>query len=162
MLARRGIPTAQATVEITESLLVASGGSGEQTLGRIRALGLQVAIDDFGTGFSSLAYLRRLPADVLKIDRAFIAELDNEQADREIVGAVIDLARRLGIRTVAEGVETAEQLRILRDLRCDLIQGFLLARPMGGEQLAGLLANVDDEAGESAAIGRQPGPDGPG
>ncbi len=139
LLSQRRIPPDRATVEITEGLLVAAGGPGEQTLARIRELGVQVAIDDFGTGFSSLAYLRRLPADVLKIDRAFIAELGREQADREIVGAVIDLARRLGIRTVAEGVETEDQLRILAELRCELVQGFLLARPTAAEQLAALL-----------------------
>jgi diguanylate cyclase (GGDEF)-like protein len=140
LLARRGIPPAQATVEITEGLMVASGGPGEQTLARLRELGIQVAIDDFGTGFSSLAYLKRLPADILKIDRAFIAELSRGAVDCEIVGAVIDLARRLGIRTVAEGVETREQLDILRELRCDLVQGFLLARPLPSDEVSRLIA----------------------
>ena len=144
LLTVRSIPARQATVEITEGLLVASGGPGEGTLARIRELGVDVAIDDFGTGFSSLAYLRRLPADVLKIDRAFIAELDGEAVDREIVGAVIELARRIGIRTVAEGVETAEQLAILRELRCDVIQGFLLARPLPGGELIDVLAAGQD------------------
>ncbi len=140
----RGIPPGRVTVEITESMLVAAGGPGEETLARIRGLGIQVAIDDFGTGFSSLAYLRRLPADVLKIDRAFIAELALGVADREIVGAVIDLARRLGMRTVAEGVETDRQLAILRELRCDAVQGFLLARPMGEAAVSRLLSRVGD------------------
>jgi EAL domain-containing protein (putative c-di-GMP-specific phosphodiesterase class I) len=138
LLASREIPPAQAMVEVTERLFVASGGPGEDTLKRLRALGIQVAIDDFGTGFSSLAYLGRLPADILKIDRAFIAELGGE-ADREIVGAVIDLARRLGIRTVAEGVETEEQRTILRELRCDLLQGFLLSRPLPSDALGRVL-----------------------
>ena len=103
-----------------------------------------MAIDDFGTGFSSLAYLRRLPADVLKIDPAFIAELGHERADADIVGAVIDLARRLDIRTVAEGVETEEQLRILRELACDLLQGYLLARPLPSDGLGEVLAQAPE------------------
>jgi EAL domain-containing protein (putative c-di-GMP-specific phosphodiesterase class I) len=140
LLAARDLPPGLVTVEIAEGLLVGSGGLGEQTLARIRQLGVQVAIDDFGTGVSSLAHLRRLPVDTLKIDRSFIAELGRGEADREIVGGVIDLARRLGMHTVAEGVETEEQLRILRELRCDLVQGFLLARPLPADQLARVLA----------------------
>jgi diguanylate cyclase (GGDEF)-like protein len=139
LLADRGIPAQLATIEINEALLVASGGAGEQTLARVRELGVKVAIDDFGTGFSSLAYLRRLPADILKIDRSFVAELALKGADREIVGAVIELARRLGIRTVAEGVETPAQREILHELHCDLIQGFLLARPMPPDDVSRLL-----------------------
>jgi EAL domain-containing protein (putative c-di-GMP-specific phosphodiesterase class I) len=138
VLATREIPPDHAMVEVTERLFVASGGPGEDTLQRLRALGIQVAIDDFGTGFSSLAYLGRLPADILKIDRAFIAELGGE-ADREIVGAVIDLARRLGIRTVAEGVETEEQRAILHELQCDFMQGFLLGRPLPSDVLGRVL-----------------------
>jgi diguanylate cyclase (GGDEF)-like protein len=138
LLATREIPPALATVEVTERLFVVSGGPGEDTLRRLRALGVQVAIDDFGTGFSSLAYLGRLPADILKIDRAFISELGGE-ADREIVGAVIDLARRLGIRTVAEGVETERQRAILDELQCDFLQGFLLSRPVPSDGLGRVL-----------------------
>ncbi len=144
LLRSREIPPALVTVEVTERLFVDSGGSGEVTLEQLRALGVQVAIDDFGTGFSSLAYLRRLPADILKIDRAFIAELSGEVADREIVGAVIDLARRLGIRTVAEGVETEAQRTILDELRCDYLQGFLLGRPLPSHALGRVL---DDQPG---------------
>jgi predicted signal transduction protein with EAL and GGDEF domain len=140
LLAARDLPPGLVTVEIAEGLLVGSGGLGEQTLARVRQLGVQVSIDDFGTGVSSLAHLRRLPVDVLKIDRSFIAELGRGEADREIVGGVIDLARRLGMQTVAEGVETEEQLRILRELGCDLVQGFLLARPLPADQLARVLA----------------------
>ena len=153
LLGRLAIPRERAIVEVTESLLVASGGPGVGTLERLRGLGLKVAIDDFGTGFSSLAYLRRLPADVLKIDRAFIAELGHHRADADIVGAVIDLARRLGFRTVAEGVETEPQLRVLRALDCDLVQGFLLARPMPGDAVQGLLRRVPDAAWDEQAPG---------
>ena len=144
LLDRLAIPHERATVEITEGMLIASSGPTVDTIARIRALGVQVAIDDFGTGFSSLAYLRRLPADILKIDRAFIAELGRGWADQEIVGAVVGLARRLGIRTVAEGVETPAQLAILRELHCDLMQGFLLARPLPSEQVPELLARGNE------------------
>ena len=140
LLTRLQIPVGLATVEVTEGLLLGGGGPGVETLNQLRLLGVQVAIDDFGTGFSSLAYLRRLPADVLKIDRAFIGELERERADVEIVGAVIDLAHRLQITTVAEGVETEGQRTILRELGCDLLQGFLLARPLRSEDLDALLA----------------------
>ncbi|MBV9816833.1 MAG: EAL domain-containing protein [Solirubrobacterales bacterium] len=139
LLERLRIPPDRVCLEITERLLVSAGGAAEQALASLRAMGVQVAIDDFGTGFSSLAHLRRLPADVLKIDRSFIAELGKEQADTDIVGSVIDLARRLNIRTVAEGVETDDQLRILRELACDRLQGFRLARPLSVEQLAEML-----------------------
>ncbi len=145
LLGRLGIPPGRAGVEITEGVLLSAGAPAVQTLERLRAVGLQVAIDDFGTGFSSLAYLRRLPADVLKIDPTFIAELGHERADADIVGAVIDLARRLEIRTVAEGVETEEQLRILRELACDLLQGYLLARPLPSEGLGEALARHREE-----------------
>jgi diguanylate cyclase (GGDEF)-like protein len=147
LLGRLGIPAGRAGVEITEGVLASAGAPALQTLEHLRALGLQVAIDDFGTGFSSLAYLRRLPADVLKIDPAFIAELGHERADADIVGAVIDLARRLDIRTVAEGVETEDQLRILRELACDLLQGYLLARPLPSEALRELLARQQTDRG---------------
>jgi diguanylate cyclase (GGDEF)-like protein len=139
LLASLDIPPGLATVEVTERLFVDLGGPGGETLERLRALGVQVAIDDFGTGFSSLAYLRRLPADILKIDRAFISGLGGQAADREIVGAVIDLAGRLGIRTVAEGVETDEQRAILDELRCDYLQGFLLSRPLPSDGLGRML-----------------------
>jgi EAL domain-containing protein (putative c-di-GMP-specific phosphodiesterase class I) len=111
-----------------------------QVLDRLHVLGVSIAIDDFGTGYSSLAYLKRFPAQTLKIDRSFIGGLPDDRDDAAITQAVVALAHSLGMKVVAEGVESPEQLAILRRLGCDEAQGFLLARPQSPEQLAGLLA----------------------
>jgi diguanylate cyclase (GGDEF)-like protein len=127
-------------VEITESVLMGDPERARQVLDRLHALGVSIAIDDFGTGYSSLAYLKRFPAQTLKIDRSFISGLPDDRDDAAITQAVVALAHSLGMQVVAEGVETPEQLAILRRLGCDEAQGFLLARPQSAEQLAGLLA----------------------
>jgi diguanylate cyclase (GGDEF)-like protein len=127
-------------VEITESVLMGDPERARQVLDRLHALGVSIAIDDFGTGYSSLAYLKRFPAQTLKIDRSFISGLPDDRDDAAITQAVVALAHSLGMQVVAEGVETPEQLAILRRLGCDEAQGFLLARPQSPEQLAGLLA----------------------
>src|SRR5690606_34084735 len=99
-------------------------------LQRIRDLGVSISIDDFGTGYSSLAYLRRLPLDTLKIDRSFLLELPNADADRQIVQAIVGMAHTLNLKVVAEGVEHGTQLALLRELDCDFIQGYLLSKPL--------------------------------
>jgi EAL domain-containing protein (putative c-di-GMP-specific phosphodiesterase class I) len=100
------------------------------TLRALSAVGVHVAIDDFGTGYSSFAYLKRFPVTMLKIDRSFIAGLeDTDGGDRAIVAAIIEMAHALGILVVAEGVETREQLRVLTEMGCDWGQGYLLGRP---------------------------------
>ena len=104
-------------------------------------MGIRVAVDDFGTGYSSLAYLRRLAVNTLKIDRSFVGEL-NEGQGVAIVKAVIGLAHSLGLEVVAEGVETAAQLEALREQGCDLIQGYLFARPMSSRALAQSLSRA--------------------
>jgi EAL domain-containing protein (putative c-di-GMP-specific phosphodiesterase class I) len=117
--------------------------AAREVLDRLRALGVQLAIDDFGTGYSSLAYLRRLPVDCLKVDRSFVAELASGHA--EIATAVIDLAGTLNLCTVAEGVETAEQVQALSDLGATYLQGFTLARPMDGPAATTFFANRQGE-----------------
>jgi diguanylate cyclase (GGDEF)-like protein/PAS domain S-box-containing protein len=128
-LAETGIDPANLCLEITESAVMASGAATTAQLRALKSLGVRLAIDDFGTGFSSLVHLRRFPVDVLKIDATFIAGLGSEPQDASIAAAVISLAHALDLTTVAEGIETDEQLRILRGLGCDRGQGHLFAHP---------------------------------
>jgi EAL domain-containing protein (putative c-di-GMP-specific phosphodiesterase class I) len=116
------------------------------TLERIVALGVQVAIDDFGTGHSSLAYLKNLPVHELKIDKSFVSDMTGSQHDRMIVLAAIQLGHSLGLRVVAEGVESREIDIALRELECDFAQGYFYGRPEPAEIAVGLLAGVSREA----------------
>jgi diguanylate cyclase (GGDEF)-like protein/PAS domain S-box-containing protein len=116
-------------LEITESVLMGDIAYFSNALAQVRSLGARLSIDDFGTGYSSLAYLHRFPADELKIDQSFVADLDSDAFDDPLVGAMIAIGDSLGLRVVAEGVETAEQLAMLRDLGCRFAQGYLFARP---------------------------------
>ena len=143
MLARYEIDPAQLEVEITESLLMEDIAVALENLHAIKQLGVRIALDDFGTGYSSLAYLRRFPFDKLKIDRAFIRELMSTSDARAIVRTILQLARVLGMDTVAEGVEEPAQLEVLGHVGCSAIQGFLVARPMPVESLVDLLARWD-------------------
>jgi diguanylate cyclase (GGDEF)-like protein/PAS domain S-box-containing protein len=125
-----GLAPKQLCLEITESVLMSDTPSTLKSLDALRELGVRVAIDDFGTGYSALSYLKRFPIDVVKLDRSFIRGLDIDAADTEIVSAVIRLSAALGIRTVAEGVEEEAQRRLLAQLGCTLLQGYLIARPL--------------------------------
>ena len=116
-------------LEITESVLMGDVDHFSRVLHQLQAIGTRLSIDDFGTGYSSLAYLRRFPVDELKIDRSFISNLDTDPYDATLVAAVIAIGKALGLRVVAEGVETAEELAALRELGCQYAQGFLFARP---------------------------------
>jgi diguanylate cyclase (GGDEF)-like protein len=132
-LERSGLAPERLEIELTESALLKDAQHAIDLLTRLRALGVRTALDDFGTGFSSLAYLRRLPLDLLKIDRAFIADLDHPTAGptaRAIVAAIHELAGALGLHTVAEGIETVEQQEVLAELGCSLGQGFLFAKAL--------------------------------
>ena len=129
-----GLAANRLCLEITETLLMRDVDRTSALLGALKEIGVLTAIDDFGTGCSSLAYLTQLPVDYLKIDRAFVEGLGIASDRRQtVVAAVIDLAERLGIKTIAEGVETETQAASLRSLGCDLAQGFLYARPMPHE-----------------------------
>ncbi len=129
ILSSTGLPPECLTLEITESALMEDAASALEVLRSLKEIGVLLAIDDFGTGYSSLSYLQRFPLDVLKVDRLFVEALGVNAEAEEIVSAVINLAHALGLTVVAEGVETSEQLRILRSLECDLAQGFLFSRP---------------------------------
>jgi EAL domain-containing protein (putative c-di-GMP-specific phosphodiesterase class I) len=127
-------------LEITESVLMESIDDSRDKLRQVRELGVRIALDDFGTGYSSLGYLSRLPIDTLKIDRTFISQMTEKADDASIVSAMISLGKALNLTIVAEGVETEEQARLLRLLRCHEMQGFLFSRPVPKEQLEYLLA----------------------
>ncbi|HYH49212.1 MAG TPA: GGDEF domain-containing phosphodiesterase, partial [Acidimicrobiia bacterium] len=136
---RSGADPALLCFEVTENTLLDAGGASLETLYGLKDLGVRLAIDDFGTGHSSLTWLRRLPADFLKVDRAFVAGVGSHPGDTAIVRAVLDLGRALGLTTVAEGVETAEQMAALRDLGCDWAQGYHLGRPGPAETVTTLI-----------------------
>ncbi len=127
-------------LEITERVVVQEIDTTRRTLGRLKDIGVQIAIDDFGTGYSSLTYLKSLPVDTLKIDRAFVRDLGTSTRDLAIVQAIVDLAHALGLQVVAEGVETATAARALLDLGCHRAQGFLLSRPLDSAAMESLFA----------------------
>ncbi len=126
-------------LEVTETVLLGDLEVMAKRLTALKALGVTLAVDDFGTGYSSLNYLQRLPVDILKIDRAFIAGLDRGDKDLAIIATLVEMGKRMNLTVVAEGVETAEQLAILRDLKCDMAQGFLMARPLSPADISALL-----------------------
>lgn len=134
---RQGIPAHFITFEITESALVMDLPSALATISRLRLKGFGISIDDYGTGFSSLQQLSRFPFSELKIDRTFIQGAPSRQYIRNILKSAIEMGQRLGINTVAEGVETEAELHLLKSLGCNQAQGFLLARPMSGRELMG-------------------------
>jgi diguanylate cyclase len=143
-VARHRIDAALLTFEITESVAMEDTQVTQRAFEQLARTGAILSIDDFGTGYSSLAYLRKLPAKQLKIDRSFIADLDQSSDALAVVDAVIRLAHALGLRVVAEGVETERQRDILLRLRCDELQGFLFAKPMPARMLTFWAMDADE------------------
>ncbi|MFT8422905.1 MAG: EAL domain-containing protein [Gluconacetobacter sp.] len=135
ILEETGIPPGRLMVEMTESTMVADLDSTIEAARAIRALGVGLSMDDFGTGFSTLANLVNLPLNEVKIDRSFVERMDRVEESRQIVNAVIGMGRNLGMSIVAEGVETQEQLALLDELGCPLVQGFLISHPLEAERL---------------------------
>lgn len=129
-MAEHQLPAHLLELELTESMLMKDVPQTTAKLNQLKKMGFRISIDDFGTGFSSLNYLRHFPLDVLKIDQSFVRELFDEGAALAIIESIIALARSLGMRTVAEGVETAEQRAILESSGCDILQGYLISRPL--------------------------------
>ena len=129
-LVRHGLPARALTLELVEDTLMADPDRGRQVLGELRRLGVRTSIDDYGTGYSSLAYLRHLPADELKLDRSLTADVDTDRRAVAIVRHTVALAHELGLSLVAEGVEDAATAAVLADLGCDVAQGYAVARPM--------------------------------
>lgn len=129
-------------LELTESTLMTHAEVNIETLQRLNALGIRIAIDDFGTGYSSLSYLKRLPVDILKIDRSFVSELPDNRDGAAIVEAIIAMARSLGLHIIAEGVETAEQLEFLQMYKCNEVQGYYFSHPLPVELFEQLLLEM--------------------
>jgi EAL domain-containing protein (putative c-di-GMP-specific phosphodiesterase class I) len=129
----------QIVLEITELAPSNRPDAAIEVVHHLRAAGVQLALDDFGTGFSSLRRMATVPVDVVKIDRFFVVDVEHDRWQREFMRAVLEFARRLGLRTVAEGVERASQADVLRELGCDMIQGYLVGRPAPPDDLLDLL-----------------------
>jgi diguanylate cyclase (GGDEF)-like protein/PAS domain S-box-containing protein len=143
VLAVSGLDPARLVLEVTESVLVEDQGGVVPVLGQLRERGMRVAVDDFGTGYSSLSYLRRLPLDVLKIDREFVTGVARSPEDAAVAHAIVTLARVLGLSTIAEGIETPEQAAALAAAGCMFGQGFLYGRPVPVGQFIEELAAID-------------------
>jgi len=141
VLKETGLAGSCLTLDITETVYVRALAGNTATLDRLRGLGAKISIDDFGMGYSSLAYLKRLPADSLKIDRSFVRGLGEDVEDTAIVHMIIELAHTLGLEVVGEGVEREEQARLLRDMGCDMAQGYHFAKPLPPEGIPALLSS---------------------
>jgi diguanylate cyclase (GGDEF)-like protein/PAS domain S-box-containing protein len=140
-LTTSGLEPDRLLLEITESLMIDHVELAIARLNALRDLGVLIAVDDFGTGYSSLSYIRRLPINVLKIDKSFIDDIDSNDEQGNLTAAIMDLARALSLRSVAEGIERTEQLERLRHLGCDYVQGFPLGRPVDAAALLELLSS---------------------
>jgi diguanylate cyclase (GGDEF)-like protein len=135
LLNRWHIPPRLLELEITESDMMSDPERALEVLGRLHSMGLSIAIDDYGTGFSSLAYLKQLPVDTIKIDKSFVTDMSNDENDAVIVRSTIDLAHNLGFQVTAEGVENLDTLRLLEILGCDKVQGYYFTHPLSEPQM---------------------------
>ena len=140
-LLRSGLPPGRLEIEITESVAMANPEKAAVQLERLHEMGVSLSIDDFGTGYSSMAYLRRFHVNTLKIDRSFVEDLGHDADDEAIVSAIVEMSRALRCTTVAEGVETHEQLHFLRAHGCDVAQGYLLGRPVPADEIVALITS---------------------
>jgi EAL domain-containing protein (putative c-di-GMP-specific phosphodiesterase class I) len=140
-LKQTGVDPGCVQFEIIETIAMGDAEKSGQVLSQLKALGVRLSIDDFGTGYSSLSRLRRIPVDTLKIDRAFIMNMDTDSESREIVRIIITLAHNLGLKVVAEGTETEEHIKLLKQLNCEMAQGYMFSRPADAEAMVKLLAS---------------------
>jgi EAL domain-containing protein (putative c-di-GMP-specific phosphodiesterase class I) len=139
-LAASGLPASRLELEITEAVLIRDDDVALAILHQLRTIGVRIALDDFGTGYSSLSYLKRFPFDKIKIDRCFVTDIAEPDGSAGIVRAVVNIAAERNMTTTAEGVETAEQQRILRELGCSEMQGYLFSAPKPAETIRDLVA----------------------
>jgi EAL domain-containing protein (putative c-di-GMP-specific phosphodiesterase class I) len=141
LLAAAGVEARWLKLELTESMVMEDRVRAVEVLDRLHAMGVSLSIDDFGTGYSSLAYLKRLPVDEIKIDKSFILHMAVDGNDALIARSTVDLGHNLGLRVVAEGVETPEVWSQLEAMGCDIAQGYLISRPLPAEELTRWLTN---------------------
>jgi diguanylate cyclase (GGDEF)-like protein/PAS domain S-box-containing protein len=153
ILEETGLDPGRLDLEITETVLIEDTEMALEALTDLKALGVGLVLDDFGTGYSSLAYVRRFPIDMLKIDRSFVDGLADGNEDAAIVSAVISMGQALRVDVLAEGVETSEQARQLRTLGCEFAQGYLYAKPLGPESIAGFLDSPPSQAEHGTGCG---------
>ena len=139
ILERENFPKHYLEIEVTESFVMQKPEAGIRQLQQLYDDGISIAIDDFGTGYSSLSYLKILPVNKIKLDRTFIMDIDQDTDSLAIVKAIIDLAKSLGKSIVAEGVETAEQAKLLKELGCEYAQGYYFSRPVDLERMTNLM-----------------------
>jgi EAL domain-containing protein (putative c-di-GMP-specific phosphodiesterase class I) len=145
-LAINGLDGPSLCLELTESVVMDDPALAARALESMRRLGVHIAIDDFGSEYSSLAYLRRFPVTMLKIDKSFVATLDREDSpDATLIRTIVAMAEALDVTTVAEGVEVREQAVRLRELGCDAVQGYLFSRPVGADRLPEVVASLGVE-----------------
>ena len=140
LLARHGLAPEHLTLELTETAALAGSGEGLDMIARLRELGVRISIDDYGTGLSTLDYLKKIPANEIKIDQSFVKGMVDNRSDRLMVQSTIGLAHSLGRKVVAEGVEQREILDLLIEMECDIAQGFAVGRPMSLESLTKRIA----------------------
>ena len=140
-LMETGLSAEWLEIELTESLAMKDIDFAVQQMQELRDMGLKLAMDDFGTGYSSLSYIQKMPITLLKLDRSFITLIEDDLVAQEIVSAVIKIAKSKKIKTIAEGVETEGQLKMLEDFGCDYVQGFLFGKPMCAAELTEYLRN---------------------
>ena len=146
ILAETGLPPGALTVEVNEQILVEEDGPIVDRLADLHRMGVRMAIDDFGTGYASLAYLRQLPLDIIKIDPSFVAGLGHDDTLTLLTRTVVQVGRELGLRVIAEGIEQPRQLSALREMGCDYGQGFLVARPMAAPGVEALIRTSGEAA----------------
>ena len=158
LLARFGLTADSLELEITEGSLIHDPHRSAQILDALSGMGVRIAIDDFGTGYSSLAWLKRFPVDEIKVDRSFVTDLVDDESDAAIVRSTIELGRSLGVVVVAEGVETAEVLERLADYGCDVVQGYLVSRPVPAAQLVTWLRARDEVPGVGSRVSETASP----
>lgn len=147
VLAETGLPPNMLCLELTESLFVDhSEHRLNRTLSALVGLGVRLALDDFGSGYSSLGYLTRLPFDRLKVDRSFVEGVATRPEKRKLLGGIIALSRGLGLTVIAEGAERQSEVRVLSELGCDLVQGFVFARPVAPEMAPVVASAIERQA----------------